>query len=91
VPLGPTATTGPDVAVIKVDMSPVGFGIVFGNENSTTWSKFWMFVKDVHPLINLPEVTIVNDQDKGQKSAITASMDETGHFHCAHHRRGDII
>jgi hypothetical protein len=31
------------------NMSPVGFGIVFRNENGTTWNKFWTFVKDIHP------------------------------------------
>ncbi len=73
------------------NMSPVGFAIVFGNENGSTWNKFWNFVKDIHPLLNLPVVTIVTDQDKGQKSAITTIMNKTGHFHCAHHRRGNII
>ncbi len=73
------------------NMSPVGFAIVFGNENGSTWNEFWNFVKDIHPLLNLLDVTIVTDQDKGQKSAITAIMDEMGHFHCAHHQRGDII
>ena len=72
-------------------MSPVGFAVVFENEKGTTWNKFWTFVKGVHPLINLPDVTIVTDQDKGQKSTISAIMDKTGHFHCAHHRRGNII
>jgi hypothetical protein len=72
-------------------MSPVGFAIVFGNENGSTWNEFWNFVKEIHPLLNLPDVTIVTDQDKGQKSAIKTIMDETGHFHCAHHRRGNII
>ncbi len=73
------------------NMSPVGFAIVFGNENGSTWNKFWNFVKDIHPLLNLPDVTIVTDQDKGQKSAITTIMDKTGHFHRAHHQRGNII
>ena len=72
-------------------MSPAGFAIVFGNENGTTWNKFWTFVNNIHPSINLPDRTIVTDQDKGQKSAITSIMDETGHFHCAHHWRGNII
>ena len=72
-------------------MSPVGFAIVFGNENGTTWKEFWTFVKDIHPLVNLPDETIVTDQDKGWKSTITSIMNETGNFHCAHHRRGNII
>ena len=41
--------------------------------------------------MNLPNVTIVTDQDKGQKSAINKVTDQAGHFHCAHHRRGNII
>jgi hypothetical protein len=73
------------------NMSPVGFVIAFRNENGSTWNEFWNFVKDIHPLLNLPDVTIVTDQDKGQKSAITTIMNKTGHFHCAHHRRGNII
>jgi hypothetical protein len=72
-------------------MSPVAFAIVFGNNIGTTWKEFWKFVKEVHPTMNLPDVTIVTDQDKGQKSAISEGMDQAGHFHCAHHRRGDII
>ncbi len=61
---------------MNTNMSPVGFAIVLGNENGTTWSRFWTFVKDIHPLINLPDVTIVTDQDKGQKSVITSIMDK---------------
>jgi len=72
-------------------VSPVGFAIVFGNENGTTWKEFWKFVKEVDPTMNLPNVTIVTDQDKGQKSATSEVMDQAGHFHCAHHRRGNII
>ena len=41
--------------------------------------------------MNLPDVTIVTDQDKGQNSAINKVTDQAGHFHCAHHRRGNII
>jgi hypothetical protein len=73
------------------NMSPVAFAIVFGNENGTTWKEFWKFVKEVHPTMNLPDVTIVTDQDKGQKSAISEVMDQAGQFYCAHHRRGNII
>ena len=42
-------------------------------------------------MMNLPDVTIVTDQDKGQKSAISEVMDQAGQFYCAHHRRGNII
>ena len=71
------------------NMSPVRFAIVLGNENGTTWEEFWIFVKGVHLLLNLLDVTIVTNQDKGQKSAIKDVMDQASHFHCAHHRRGN--
>ena len=71
------------------NMSPVGFAIVFGNKNGTTWKEFWNFVKEVQPTMNLPNVTIITDQDKGQTSAISEFMDQAGHFHCVHHRRGN--
>ncbi len=77
--------------VIEYSDPKKALALVFGNENGSTWNKFWNFVKEIHPLLNLPDVTIVTDQDKGQKSAITTIMDKTGHFHCAHHRRGNII
>ena len=73
------------------NMSSVGFTIVFGNENGTTWKEFWEFVKGVHPLLNLPYVTIVTDQNKqGQKFAIKDVMDQSGHCHCLQHWRGNI-
>ena len=76
---------------VNGNMSPVGFAIVCGNENGTTWNEFWTFVKEIRPCLNLPDVTIVTDQDKGQKSVITSIMDKTGHFHGAHHWRGNKI
>jgi hypothetical protein len=36
-------------------------------------------------------VTIITDQDKGQMNAIAEWLPEAGHFHCSHHRRGNII
>jgi hypothetical protein len=73
------------------NMSHVEFAIVFENEKGMTWKEFWQFVKGVHPLLNLPNVTIVTDPDKGQKSAIREVMEQTGHFHCVHQCRGNII
>jgi hypothetical protein len=72
-------------------MSPVAFGIVFGNENGESWSEFWEFVKKLHPTMDIGDVTIITDQDKGQMNAIEDWMPEAGHFHCSHHRRGNII
>jgi hypothetical protein len=75
----------------NANMSPVAFGIVFGNENGESWAEFWEFVKKLHPSMDIGDVTIITDQDKGQMNAIEEWMPEAGHFHCSHHRRGNII
>ena len=53
---------------------PIGFAIIFGNENAVSWKEFWSFVADIHPCLNQMDVTIVTDQDKGQQSAIRDVM-----------------
>ena len=75
----------------NVNMSPVAFAIVFGNENGTSWSSFWKYVIELHPSINAGHITIITDQDKGQMTAIAETLSEVGHFHCSHHRRNNII
>jgi hypothetical protein len=54
----------------NANMLPVGFAIIFGNENASNWKEFWRFILCMHPLINRGEVTMISDQDKGIKSAI---------------------
>ncbi len=54
----------------NANMLLVGFAIIFGNENASSWNFFWRFALCMHPLINRGEVTIISDQDKGIKSAI---------------------
>ncbi len=49
----------------NANMSPVGFAIIFGNENGASWKEFWRFIVQTHPSINRANVTIVTDQDKG--------------------------
>ena len=49
----------------NANMSPVAFGIVFGNENGDSWGAFWEFVKKLHPTIDMGDVTVITDQDKG--------------------------
>jgi hypothetical protein len=68
-------------------MSPVGFAIIFGNENGASWKEFWRFIHRTHPTMNMPDVTIVTDQDKGIMGAIAEVMTDCGHFFCAWHRR----
>jgi hypothetical protein len=72
-------------------MSPVGFAIIFGNENGHSWKDFWRFIHRTHPTMNRTDATIVTDQDKGSKGAIAEVMTVCGHFFCAWHRRQNII
>jgi hypothetical protein len=43
------------------NMSSLAFGLLFGNQNTENWLKFWMFVKKVHPCIDGPTKTILTD------------------------------
>ena len=72
---------------------PLAFGIMFGNEDKISWTKFWNFVKDVHGQdgLNHPSVTIITDQDKGSKGAIEAVLPHVANFHCSWHRRSNIL
>jgi hypothetical protein len=56
------------------NMSPVGFAIIFGNENTSNWTKFWEYVLKLHPSMNSGYITIITDQDKGQKNAIVRRL-----------------
>jgi hypothetical protein len=49
------------------NMSPVAFAILFGNKNTSNWTKFWEYVLKLHPLMNSGDITIITNQDKGQK------------------------
>ena len=60
----------------NANMFPVGFAIIFGNENLLGWQSFWKFIVDIHPCLNMTDVTIVSDQDKGLFSAIAEVVPE---------------
>jgi hypothetical protein len=71
--------------------SPVVFAIVFGNESTSTWKQFWKYAVELHPYIDAGDITIITDQDKGQKNAISEYLKSVGHFHCSYHQRKNII
>ncbi len=73
------------------NMSPLAFGLLFGNENTENWTKFWRFVKKVHPCVGIPTKTIVTDQDKGSIAAIEQQAPQAAQFHCSFHRHQNII
>jgi hypothetical protein len=75
----------------NANMSLIGFTIMFGNENAKSWHYFWKFIVELHPSINSPDVTIITDQDKGQKNVIADHCPNVGQFHCSWHRHQNII
>jgi hypothetical protein len=44
----------------------------------------------LHPSLDAGDITIITDQDKGQKNAIAHYLKSVGHFHCSYHRRQNI-
>jgi len=71
-------------------MVSLGFAILFGNEDTSNWIKFWKFIKSIHPIVNQPMKTVITDQDKGSLASIRQIVPEAGLFHCAFHRRQNI-
>jgi hypothetical protein len=59
---------------VNSNMSPVVFAILFGNENTSNWTKFWEYVLKLHPLMKSGDITIITDQDKGKKNAIARHL-----------------
>jgi MULE transposase domain len=73
------------------NMAPIGFAILLGNENESNWSKFYDFLVRTHPSINITKRTILTDQDKGSIASVKSIIPNAGQFHCAFHRRMNII
>ena len=80
-------------------MAPLGFVMLFGNEDTANWTRFWKFVISEHPIVNQvtktvitdhPIVnqvtkTVITDQDKGALTAIRQVVPDAGQYHCAFH------
>ena len=64
---------------------PVAFAIIFGNKNTSTFREFWKYVLELHPYIDSGDITIIINQDKGQKNTIVEYLWLVGHFHCSYH------
>ncbi len=71
-------------------MVSLGFPILFGNEDTSNWIRFWKFIKSIHLIVNQPMKTVITDQDKGSLASIRQILPETGLFHCAFHCRQNI-
>ena len=72
------------------NMANIAFRILFGIEDTKNWMLFWNFVKEVHPTINRPQVTMMTDQDKGSIASINSCIPNAFNFHCSYHRRENI-
>jgi hypothetical protein len=71
-------------------MAPLGFVILFGNEDTVNWTCFWKFIVSEHPIVNQVTKTVITDQDKGALTAIRQTVPKAGQFHCAFHRHQNI-
>ncbi len=71
-------------------MVSLGFAILFGNEDTSNWIRFWKFIKFIHPIVNQPTKTVITDQDMGSLKSIRQILPEAGLFHCAFHRGQNI-
>jgi hypothetical protein len=71
-------------------MVSLGFAILFGNEDTLNWIRFWKFIRSIHPIVNQPTKTVITDQDKRSLASIKQILSEAGLFHCAFHRRQNI-
>ena len=71
-------------------MALLGFAILFRNEDTANWIKFWKFIKSIHPIMNQPTKTVITDQDKGSLASIRQIVPEAGLFHCAFHCQQNI-
>ena len=75
----------------NANMSPLAYGIFFGNEDKANWSRFWAFIKRTHPIINMEGKTIITDQYKGSIAAVKEIIPLAAQFMCSYHRRQNII
>jgi hypothetical protein len=71
--------------------SPMAFAILFGNEDTSHWTKFWTFAKNLHPHLDDADITIITDQDKRSKAAIACVLPNAKNFHCSWRRCSNII
>ena len=69
---------------------PVAIAIIFGNEDKDGWTRFWKFVKTIHPSIDDPRNTIITDQQKGYIPALNDVLPGVVNFFCSFHRRQNI-
>ena len=61
----------------NANASPFAFAIMLGNEIMSSWHQFWNYALKLHPYLDSTDVTIITDQDKGQKNTIAQHLRST--------------
>ncbi len=75
----------------KWPISPVAFGLLFGNEDKTNWATFWNFVKEVQLSLYDPRKIFLTDQDKGCLASLQDTFKHASQFMCLFHRHQNIL
>ncbi len=70
-------------ATANCNMLPVVHGILFGNKNKSNWKKIFKFARELRPSLNMNDVAILSDQDKGSIPALLAELPNAFDFHCS--------
>lgn len=70
---------------------PVAMSIQFGNEDKLGWMQFWDFAKTLHPSLDDKDTTIITDQDKGLRAAVSEVLPSAAPFICSFHREQNIM
>jgi hypothetical protein len=70
---------------------PVAMSIQFGNEDKLGWMQFWDFAKTLHPSLDDKDTTIITDQDKGLRAAVSEVLPSAAPFICSFHHEQNIM
>jgi hypothetical protein len=70
---------------------PVAIAFFFGNEGKDGWVQFWNFAKSLHPSLDHEGTTIITDQDKGLRAAISDVLPAAAPFICSFNWEQNIV
>lgn len=72
-------------------MSAIGFGLLFGNEDERNWKTFWTFIKTLHVSLDAPIMTFLMDQDESSACAFNEIFEDAAQFMYSFHHRQNIL
>lgn len=68
----------------------VAAAFMLEGEAQGTWEKFFNFVRETSPGIDVDTNTVIMDGDKGGRAAFDKSFDHAGFFSCSKHRKDKL-